>query len=190
MHRIMMVLWQHILRNLLLHYIHQAGTTPTIFFSCFLFKKIKYMFFLQKKKHIFLNYILLQVGKQIFKILDQRNEAWSRMSYLGWRPLKALGHKRAKEFWTHIGDNCIFKGKINPIYIFVSGFPANNLISKILFDHIREIAVLIGFIADKEFLHRYCLVPRIPMVGNATRVLALFNFRFMILATNIYPIHI
>ena len=32
-------------------------------------------------------------------ILDQRNEAWSRMNHFGWRPFKALGHRHTKEFW-------------------------------------------------------------------------------------------
>ena len=66
------------------------------------------------------------------------------MSHLGWRPFKALGHKRAKEFWAHIGDNCLTKWKINRIYIFIPGFPIDGLTSKVFFDYIRKIAFLIG----------------------------------------------
>ena len=58
------------------------------------------------------------------------------MSYLGWRPFKALSQKRAK-------------GKINRVYISVPGFPADGLTSKVLFDRIREVAGLIGIIADE-----------------------------------------
>ena len=118
------------------------------------------------------------------------NEAWGRMSHLGWRPCKSLGHRRAKEFWSHVGDNSITKWKINCVYIPVLGFPADGLTSKVLLDRIREIAVLTGIITDEQFLHRYCPAPRISIVGNAARVLALFDFRSMILGSDSCPIRI
>ena len=91
----------------------------------------------------------MQVGLQILDILDQRNETWSRMSHLGWCLFKALGHRHAKELWTHIGDNYITKYKINYIYVPVLGFPADGLTSKVLFDRIREVTVLIRIITDE-----------------------------------------
>ncbi|MCV6628508.1 MAG: hypothetical protein OIF50_01470 [Flavobacteriaceae bacterium] len=112
------------------------------------------------------------------------------MSHLGWCPFKALGYKRAKEFWANVGNNCITKWKMNRVYNPVSGFPSDGLKSKLLLDRIRELAVLTGVITDKQFLHRYCPVPRIPTVGNATRVLALFDFRSMILGSDTCPIRI
>ena len=71
------------------------------------------------------------------------------MSYLGWCLSKALGYKRTKEFWADINENYIIICKIKHIYISVSDFPANDLISKILFDRIRESAILTGIITDK-----------------------------------------
>ena len=47
-----------------------------------------------------------------------------------------------------------------------------------------------GIIADKEFLYRYYLIFRIPIIENATRMLALFDFRFIILDLVACPIHI
>ena len=115
---------------------------------------------------------------------------WARLNHLGWRPFKALGLRRAKELWAAIGDNSITKWKMNYVYVPVPGFPADGLTSKVLLDRIREVTVLIGVITDKQFLHRYCPVPRIPIVGNATRVLTLFDFRSMILGSDACPIHI
>ena len=43
----------------------------------------------------------------------------------------------------------ITKGEINRVYISVPGFPADGLTSKVLFDRIREVAGLIGIIADE-----------------------------------------
>lgn len=63
----------------------------------------------------------------------------------------------------------------------VPGFPANGLLSKVFFDRIREVVGLIGIIADEEFLCRYCPVPRILMMGDIIRMLALFDCRFIIL---------
>ena len=74
---------------------------------------------------------------------------WSRMSHLGWCPFKALGHRRAEELWTHIGNNYITKWKKNYVYVPVPGFPADGLISKVLFDRIREVTVLTGIITDE-----------------------------------------
>ena len=73
---------------------------------------------------------------------------------------------------------------MNYIYVPVPGFPVDGLTSKVLFDRIGEITILIGIIMDKQFLYRYCPIPRIPTVGNATRVLALFDFRSMILGSD------
>ena len=101
-----------------------------------------------------------------------------------------MGHRRAKEFWSHVGDNSITKWKINCVYIPIPGFPADALISKVLLDRIREIAILTGIITDKQFLHRYYPVPRIPIVGNAARLLALFDFRSMILGSDSCPIRV
>jgi len=74
---------------------------------------------------------------------------WSRMSHLGWRPFKALGYRRAKELWAHIGDNGITKWKMNYVYVPVPGFPPDGLTSKVLFDRIRENTVLTGNITDE-----------------------------------------
>ena len=71
------------------------------------------------------------------------------MSHLGWRLFKVLGHKRKKEFWAYVGDNYITKWKINYIYILVPGFPADGLTWKVLFDRIREVAVLTAIIVDE-----------------------------------------
>ena len=71
------------------------------------------------------------------------------MSHLGWRPFKAWGHKGAMEFWAHEDDNYNIKWKINRVYIPASGFCANGLILKVLFDHIKEIIILIRIIMDK-----------------------------------------
>ena len=112
------------------------------------------------------------------------------MSHLGWCPFKALGHRRAKELWIYIGDNCITKYKMNYIYVPVLGFPADGLTSKVLFDRIREVTVLTRIITDEKCIYRYCPVPRIPTVGNTTRVFALFDFRSMILGSDACPIRI
>ena len=111
------------------------------------------------------------------------------MSHLGC-PFKALGHRHAKKFWLHIGDNYITKYKMNYIYVLVPGIPVDGLTSKVLFDRIREVTVLTRIITDKLFIYRYCPVPRIPTVGNTTRVLVLFDFRSMILGSDICPIRI
>ena len=71
------------------------------------------------------------------------------MDHLGWCPSKALGHRYTKEFWADINDNYITIWKINHIYISVSDFPADGLISRILFDYIREVAILTGIITDE-----------------------------------------
>ena len=71
------------------------------------------------------------------------------MNHLGWRPFKALGHKRAMKFWTHIGDNCITKWKMNRIYTPEPGFLANDLTSKVLLVRIKEVAILKGILTDK-----------------------------------------
>ena len=71
------------------------------------------------------------------------------MSHLGWCPSKALGHRYTKEFGADINNNYITIWKINYIYIPVPDFPADGLISKILFDYIREVAILIGIITDE-----------------------------------------
>ena len=63
-------------------------------------------------------------------------------------------------------------------------------IENIFFDCIKEIAILTGGIIDKQFFYRYCLVPRIPIVGNAARTFTLFDFRSMILGSDFCPIHI
>ena len=63
-------------------------------------------------------------------------------------------------------------------------------IEDIFFDRTKEVAILTGGITDKQFLHRYCLVPKIPIVGNAARALTLFDFRSMILGSDSCPIHI
>ena len=55
------------------------------------------------------------------------------MSHLGWPPFKSFGHKGTMKFWSHIGDNCITKWKINCVYIPVPGFSADGLTSKIYF---------------------------------------------------------
>ena len=69
--------------------------------------------------------------------------------HLGWCPFKALGHRRAKDFWAHIGDNYITKWKMNYVYVPIPGFPADGLTSKVLFDRIREVIVLTGIITDE-----------------------------------------
>ena len=92
------------------------------------------------------------------------------MDHLGWCPSKALGHRCTKEFWADINDKYITTWKINHIYIPVPDFPADGLISKILFDYIREVVILTGIITDEQFLYKYGPVPRIPTVENATRV--------------------
>ena len=76
------------------------------------------------------------------------------------------------------------------IYIPVPGFPAGGLTSKIFLDSIQEVTILTGIITDEQFLYRYYPVPRIPTLGNATRVFALFDFRFIILGSDGYPIRI
>ena len=76
------------------------------------------------------------------------------------------------------------------VYVPVPGFPAGGLISKIFLDRIQEITILTGIITDEQCLYRYYPVPRIPMLGNATRVLALFDFRSIILGSDGYPIRI
>lgn len=48
----------------------------------------------------------------------------------------------------------------------------------------------IRIIADKEFLSRYYPIFRLPIIENATRMLALFDFRFIILDLVACPIHI
>ena len=91
---------------------------PPLIFMFFIFLFLKRYIFLNKYIYIYnLNCTLLQVGKHIFEILDRRNEAWSRMSHLGWRPFKALGYKHTKELWAHVGAPCITKAKINRVYI-------------------------------------------------------------------------
>ena len=45
-------------------------------------------------------------------------------------------------------------------------------------------------IADKEFLFRYYPIFRLPIIENATRMLALFDFRFIMLDLVACPIHI
>ena len=71
------------------------------------------------------------------------------MSHLGWCLFKGLGHRHTKELWTHIADNYITKWKINYVYVPVPGFPADGLTSKVFFDRIREITVLIGIIMNE-----------------------------------------
>ena len=63
-------------------------------------------------------------------------------------------------------------------------------IEDIFFDRIKEIAILTGGITDKQFLYRYCLILKIPIVGNAARTLTLFNFRSMIFGSDSCSIHI
>ena len=71
------------------------------------------------------------------------------MAFLGWFLSKALGHRRTKELWADINKNYIITWKANYIYILVPDFPVNGLISKILFDYIREVAISIGIITDE-----------------------------------------
>ena len=115
------------------------------------------------------------------------NESWGRVSHLGWRPFRALGHRGAKEFWSHVGNNSIAKWRMNRIYIPVPGFLANGFTAKVLLDGIREVSALTGTIRHEQFLHKYAPVPRIRTVGNDTRILALFDFRSMILGSDACP---
>ena len=71
------------------------------------------------------------------------------MSHLGspWM-VSFQSHRCTKDFSTDINDNYITIWKINYIYIPVPDFPADDLISKILFDYIREVAILTGIITD------------------------------------------
>lgn len=93
--------WEHILHESYSFIFIRPVPPHHLFFLKIFYLKITYNF----------NCLLLQVGKQILEIFCQRNEAWSRMSHLGWHPFKALGHKHTKEFWTYIADNYLIKFK-------------------------------------------------------------------------------
>ena len=63
-------------------------------------------------------------------------------------------------------------------------------IEDIFFDRIKEIAILTRGITDKQCLYRYCLIFKIPIVGNAARTLTLFDFRSMIFGSDSCPMRI
>ena len=56
---------------------------------------------------------------------------------------QSFGSQTCKKNWIYNIDNCITKWKMNPIYILVPDFPADGLTPKVLFNRIREIAILI-----------------------------------------------
>ena len=77
---------------------------------------------------------------------------------------------------------CLYSGT----WFFCRWFDIEN----IFFDRIKEIAILTGGITNKQFLYRYYLILKIPIVGNAAHALTLFDFRFMIFGSDSCLMHI
>eukprot|EP00435_Cladocopium_sp_Y103_P057817 s247_g20.t1 len=121
--------------------------------------------------------VVSEIGAVILKLAQESGNTWATANHIGFRPLKTLGFDKARQLWPLMAAGSIACWSRGKWFAPVPLMPEVGLSTKVLMDRVMELWTDAGCGSSESFMQSYGLVPLMPTVGGAPRMLSVLQGR-------------